>query len=67
MSQKPPTAIKSIAKWLTYHVTIGYAVIDQGKHFSPKDMKDEALSENMINDHMMGYTGCSLDDFDKKG
>ena len=67
VSQKPPTAIKSIDKWLTYRVTIGYAVIDQGKRFSPKDMKDEALSENMINDHMMGYTGCSLDDFDKKG
>ena len=67
VSQKPRTAIKSIDKWLTYRVTIGYAVIDQGKRFSPKDMKDEALSENMINDHMMGYTGCSLDDFDKKG
>ena len=44
VSQKPHTAIKSIDKWLTYHVTTGYAVVDQGKRFSPKDMKDEALS-----------------------
>jgi hypothetical protein len=58
---------QTIDKWLTYIVTIGYAVIDQGKRFSLKDMKDEALSGNMINDHMMGYTGRSLDDFDKKG
>mgnify|MGYP006201242395 CR=1 FL=1 len=66
VSQKPPTAIKSMDKWLTYRVTIGYAVIDQGKHFSPKDMKDEALSANMINDHMMGYTGCSHDDLTRR-
>ena len=67
VSRKPCSAIRLADKWLTYRVTIGYAVIDQGKRFSQKDMKDAALSENMINDHMMGYTGCGLDDFDKNG
>ncbi len=61
------SAIRLADKCLMYRVTIGYAVIDQGKRFSQKDMKDAALSENMINDHMMGYTGCGLDDFDKNG
>lgn len=67
VSRKPRSAIRLADKWLTYRVTIGYAVIDQGKRFSQKDTKDAALSENMINDHMMGYTGCGLDDFDKNG
>ena len=67
VSRKPCSAIRLADKWLTYRVTIGYAVIDQGKRFSQKDTKDAALSENMINDHMMGYTGCGLDDFDKNG
>ena len=67
VSWKPCSAIRLADKWLTYRVTIGYAVIDQGKRFSQKDTKDAALSENMINDHMMGYTGCGLDDFDKNG
>jgi hypothetical protein len=65
LSQKPHSAIRLIDKWLTYPVTIGYAVIGQGNCYSQKEMKDDALPKNMINDHMMGYTGCGLNDFVK--
>jgi hypothetical protein len=65
VSWKPRSAVRLADKWLTYCVTISYAVIDQGKSYSQKDLKDDDLSENMINDHMMGYTVCGLDDFVK--
>ena len=60
VSQKHPSAIKSVYKWLTYRVSISYAVIDPGKHHSQKDVKDQALYENMINDHVEGCIGCCL-------
>ena len=34
----------TVDKWLTYHVVVGYEIIDQGKCFSPKDPNDYDLS-----------------------
>ena len=47
-------------------MVIGNKVIDQGRCFSQKDLKDEYLSEKMKS-CSNGYTGCGVDDFDKKG
>ena len=47
-------------------MVIGYEVINQGKCFSQKDPKDKYLS-NKMKSCSNGYTGCGLDDFDKKG
>ena len=58
--------IKCVDKWLTYRVIIGYTFIDQGKRYSLLDRKDSHLSDAM-KDHVLGYTGCGLDDFDKRG
>ena len=54
---------KSVDKWLMYHVVGGYEVIDQGRCFSQKDLKDKYLSDKMKS-CSNGYTGCGLDDFD---
>ena len=57
-----------VDKWLSYRVVIGYELIDQGKRFSQNDPIDNDLSEDKeMRAHVKGYTGCGLDDFDKKG
>ena len=57
-----------VDKWLSYRVVIGYELIDQGKRFSQYDPIDNDLSKDKeMRAHVKGYTGCGLDDFDKKG
>ena len=57
-----------VDKWLSYRVVIGYELIDQGKRFSQYDPIDNDLSKDKeMRAHVKGYTGCDLDDFDKKG
>ena len=65
MTHKNKAHVKSVDKWLVYSVVVGYEVIDQGRCFSQKDPK-EYLSDEMKS-CLKGYTGCGLDDFDKKG
>ena len=57
----------TVDKSLTYCVVIVYELIDQGKHFSPKDPKDSDLTEDKEKYYHIRYTGCGLDDFDKNG
>ena len=57
----------TVDKWWPYRVVIGYELIDQGNRFSSKDPKDQDLSMDKFTYYSMGYTGCGLDDFDKKG
>ena len=60
--------LKIVDKWLSDRVVIGYELIDQRKRFSQEDPKDKDLSEDKeMRAHVKGYTGCGLDDFDKKG
>ena len=47
-------------------MVVGYEFIDQKRCFSQKDPKDEYLSDEMKS-CSNGYTGCGLDDCDKKG
>ena len=37
--------VKSVDKWLMYRMVVGYKVINQGRCFSLKDLKDEYLSD----------------------
>ena len=64
VSGKSRSEINDLDKWLTYRVVIGYRFIDQGKHYRQLNRKDSHLSDDM-KAHVLGYTGCSLDDFDK--
>ncbi len=64
--QKRKADIKFVNKWLMCHVVIGYKVIDQRKCYCQKDPKENDFSVEMKG-WSNGYTGCGLDDFDKKG
>ena len=66
VSEKSRSEINDLDKWLTYHVIIDYTFIDQGKCYSQLNHKDSHLSDDM-KAHVLGYTGCSLDDFNKHG
>jgi hypothetical protein len=66
VSGKSKSKFNDLDKWLTYRLVIGYTFIDQGMRHSKLDRKDSDLSENMPA-HALGYTGCSMDDFDKHG
>ena len=58
----------NIEKWLTYRVIIGYTVIDPGKGYSLKDLKDKYSSEDKSpRAHVERDMGCGLDGFEKKG
>ncbi len=60
--------LNNIDKWLSFRVVFGYELIDQGKRFSQNDPNDNNLSaDKEMRAHVKGYTGCVLDDFDKKG
>ncbi len=66
VSGKSRSDFNDLDKWLTYRLVIGYTYIDQGTRHSELDRKDRALSVDMPG-HVLGYTGCSLDDFDNHG
>ena len=53
-------------KLLTYCAVIWYKVIDKEKCYCQKDPKENDFSVEMKG-WSNGYTGCGLDDFDKKG
>lgn len=68
MSQKRKEDIATLDKWLTYHLVIGYELIDQGKCCSPSDPKEDLLSADsgMAMKYVKGLIGCGLDDFESK-
>ena len=66
VTHKNKADVKTVDKWLTYSVVLGYEVINQGRCFSQKDPKDKHLSDKMKS-CLNGYTGCGLHDFYKKG
>ena len=66
VSGKSRLEINDLDKWLTYRVVIGYTFVDQGKRYSQLNCKDSHLSDDM-KAHVLGYTRCSLDDFNKHG
>ena len=47
-------------------MVIGYKIIDQGNCYCQNDPKDNGLSVEMKH-RLNEYTGCRLNDFDKKG
>ena len=64
MTHKNKADVKSVDKWLTYCMIVGYKVINQGRCFSQKDPKAEYLSDKMTICSNR-YTACGIDEFDK--